>query len=150
MKRFFPIILLALLSFMSCDKSDDRTEEEIIADFIADNNLVGEFMADGIFVSIENPGTGEKPTAIDRVEAFYEGEYASDGKKFDGNLESADPAEFSLQAVIPGWTKGIPYFGVGDKGWLILPSAQAYGSFPPRDFRSNAALAFYVELVSIK
>jgi FKBP-type peptidyl-prolyl cis-trans isomerase FkpA len=150
MKKFLPILFLAILSFASCNKDEGRSEDEIIADFIADNNLQGEFMADGIFVSIENPGTGAKPTSDDRVEAFYEGKYASDGVRFDGNLDAAGPASFSLQSVIPGWTKGIPYFGVGDKGWLILPSSQAYGSFPPPNFRLNAALAFYVELVSIQ
>lgn len=135
---------------IACSKEDKRTEAQIIADFIEERNLIGDFTADGIFVSIENPGNGQKPSSEDRVEAFYEGKYASDGERFDGNLGAAKPAEFSLQGVIPGWTKGIPYFGVGDKGWLILPASQGYGSFPPRDFRLNAALAFYIELVAIK
>jgi FKBP-type peptidyl-prolyl cis-trans isomerase FkpA len=150
MKKLLPILFLAFLGLMACNKDDNRSEDEIIADFIKENNLKGEFMTDGIFVSIENPGNGEKPTADDRVQAFYEGKYASDGERFDGNLDAANPAEFSLQGVIPGWTKGVPYFGVGDKGWLILPSSQGYGSFPPRDFRLNATLAFYIELVAIK
>lgn len=149
MKRLFPILLLATIIAISCSK-DNRTEDEIIADFIEEKGLKGEFMADGIFVSIENPGNGDKPTADDTVDAYYEGVYASDSERFDGNLESPNPATFALNRVIPGWTKGIPYFGVGDKGWLILPSAQGYGSFPPRDFRLNAALAFYIELEAIK
>jgi len=133
----------------ACEK-DNRTEDEIIAQFIADNNLKGEFMTDGIFVSIENPGNGEKPNFDDSVEVFYEGKYASDGDVFDGNLSSSTPISFPLSGVIPGWTKGIPYFGIGDKGWLVLPAAQAYGSFPPRGIRNNAPMAFYVELVGIK
>ena len=149
MKKIFPILLLATLVSVSCSK-DARSEDEIIAEFIADKNLVGEFMTDGIFVSIENPGVGQKPTADDTVDAYYEGTYVSDDERFDGNLNAVSPATFSLQGVIPGWTKGIPYFGVGDRGWLIIPAAQAYGSFPPRDVRSNAAMAFYVELVAIK
>ncbi|GLR17732.1 FKBP-type peptidyl-prolyl cis-trans isomerase [Portibacter lacus] len=149
MKIYLPFLLLGLFLLTSCSK-DKRSEDEIIAAFIDDNNLEGEFMQDGIFVSIENPTNGDHPTAASTVEVYYEGRYASDGEKFDGNLNSGSTATFPLSGVIPGWTKGIPYFGVGDKGWLILPSSQAYGSFPPGNIRSNAAMAFYVELVSIK
>jgi FKBP-type peptidyl-prolyl cis-trans isomerase len=120
----------------------------MIADFIEENNLEGEFMADGIFVSIENPGNGDHPNENDSVETFYEGKYVSDSKVFDGSLNKT--ITFSLNQVISGWKKGIPYFGVGEKGWLVLPANEAYGSFPPQGVRANAPMAFYIELVSIK
>ncbi|GEM_PF-2059177 len=149
MKRLLPIILLAFLVNISCNR-DKRTEDEIIEDFIAENNLTGEFMQDGIFVSIENPGNGDNPNADDSVEVLYEGKRAINGDVFDSRL--ANPITFPLSGVIPGWTKGIPYFGVGDKGWLILPAAQGYGSFPPpgSSIKSGDVLAFYIELISIQ
>lgn len=147
MRKLLPLLVIGFLLITACNK-DNRTEDEIIADFIEENNLEGEFMTDGIFVSIENPGNGEHPTIDDSVEVFYEGKYASDGEVF--NALQDETIEFPLNGVIAGWTKGLPYFGVGDKGWLILPTAQAYGSFPPNGIRNNAALAFYIELVSIK
>ena len=148
MKRFLLIALLGVF-LASCNR-DDRSESEMIDDFITENNLEGEFMDNGIFVSIENPGNGTHPNQNNTVEVYYEGKYVSDGEVFDGNLGAANPISFSLQGVIPGWTVGIPYFGVGDKGWLVLPASWAYGSFPPSGIRNNAPMAFYIELVSIK
>jgi FKBP-type peptidyl-prolyl cis-trans isomerase FkpA len=149
MKNLIPLFVLCFLVSIGCNR-ESVNEDEAISDFIAENNLIGEFVEDGIFVSIENPGNGKMPTSTDRVSVFYEGKYASDGKVFDGNLSSASPIEFSLQGVIRGWTKGLPYFGEGDKGWLVLPSDQAYGSNPPSGVRKNAPMAFYIELVSVK
>lgn len=149
MKYFLPVLLIGLIAITSCSK-DRRSEDEMIADFISENNLEGEFMQDGIFVSIENPGSGAHPESDDTVDAYYEGRYVSDSEIFDGNINSATPATFSLTQVIPGWTKGVPYFGVGDKGWLILPAAQAYGNFAPQGIRNNAPMAFYIELVAIR
>ena len=139
--------LISLLCLSACNK-EGRSEDEIIADFIEDNNLQGNFVENGLFVAIENPGNGDHPTIDDNVEVYYEGRYASDGEVFDGNL-NGDPISFPLTAVIEGWQKGIPYFGVGEKGWLIIPAGQAYGSFPPRDIRKDATLAFYIELLNI-
>ena len=53
------ILLLVLVSmfFVTCSK-DSRTEAEMIDDFISENGLEGEFMDNGIFVSIENPQNG--------------------------------------------------------------------------------------------
>lgn len=149
MKNLIPLFVLCFLISISCNQ-ETINEEEAIAEFIADNNLVGEFVEDGIFVSIENPGNGIMPTANDRVSVYYEGKYASDSKVFDGNLSAPTPIEFSLQGVIRGWTKGLPYFGEGDKGWLVLPADQAYGSNPPAGVRKNAPMAFYIELVAVK
>lgn len=144
------IILFAIFGLLlaSCSK-DNRTQDEQIADFIAENNLVGEFMTDGIFVAIENPGSGKHPDSESSVTTHYEGKYVTDSKVFDSSL-SKDPITFSLGAVISGWQKGIPYFGEGEKGWLILPASEAYGSFPPSGIRANAAMAFYIELIEVQ
>jgi FKBP-type peptidyl-prolyl cis-trans isomerase FkpA len=149
MKKLYPVILLALITLIACNRDNGANETEIITAFIEDNNLVGEYIEDGIFLSIENPGNGAMPTAQDRVQVYYEGQYASDGRVFDGNLSAPNPISFGLQQVIRGWTTGLQYFGVGDKGWLVIPSNQAYGNNPPPGIRNNAPLAFYIELVGI-
>lgn len=140
--------MVLAVGFATCNK-DDRSQDEMIADFIAENGLVGEFMDNGIFVSIENPGNGTHPTINNTVETHYEGKYVSDGDVFDSSL-GGNPVSFPLSGVIPGWQVGIPYFGIGDKGWLVLPASWAYGSFPPAGVRSDAPMAFYIELISIK
>ena len=147
MKNILLLVLVSML-FVTCSK-DSRTEAEMIDDFISENGLEGEFMDNGIFVSIENPQNGTKPTLNNTVETHYEGKYASDGKVFDSSL-GGNPISFPLTNVIVGWQLGIPYFGIGDKGWLVIPANLAYGSFPPSGVRSDAPMAFYIELISIK
>lgn len=142
------LVLFAGLIFMSCNK-DQRSEDEMISDFIEENGLVGSFMADGIFVSVENATSGTHPNINNSVEVLYEGKYVSDGKVFD-STKNGNTATFPLRNVIVGWQKGIPYFGIGEKGWLVLPANQAYGSFPPSGIRADAPMAFYIELISVK
>lgn len=146
--RHLLLILFLGIVLASCSK-DSRTESEMIADYIADNNLVGEFTESGLFISIQNPGNGIKPTIDNRVTTHYEGKYIQDGEVFDSSL-GRDPIKFDLRNVIQGWQLGIPYFGVGDEGWILIPARLAYGSFPPRGVRVNAPMAFYIELIAVE
>lgn len=57
----------------------------------------------GVQYKVIKAGTGEKPAATDMVEVRYTGKHI-DGKVFDSNAESAEPARFQVNQVIPGWT----------------------------------------------
>lgn len=96
-------------------------------------------------------GEGEEVLPGDCVTALYYGTLASDGRNFDGNYETGQPLEFSLNGVIQGWTDGIPGMKVGGIRRLLIPSAQAYGeagsggTIPP-----NSDLIFEVEIVNTR
>lgn len=96
-------------------------------------------------------GTGTEVQAGDCVAALYHGTLAADGTKFDGNYETGQPIEFSLNRVIPGWTEGIPGMKVGGVRRLEIPAAQGYGEqgsggvIPP-----NADLIFEVEVIGTR
>jgi FKBP-type peptidyl-prolyl cis-trans isomerase FkpA len=140
--------LLIGITLASCNK-DQRSEDEIINDYIVENGLEGDFTESGLFISIENPGGGQQPTLDDRVTVHYQGLYAADSEEFDSSL-GGNPITFNLNGLIKGWQEGIPYFGIGDKGWLVMPAKLAYGSFPPSGIRVNAPMAFYIELIDIE
>jgi FKBP-type peptidyl-prolyl cis-trans isomerase len=72
-------------------------------------------------------GDGAEVQAGDCVTALYYGTLASTGAKFDGNYETGQPIEFSLDRVIAGWSEGIPGMKVGGVRRLEIPFAQAYG-----------------------
>lgn len=96
-------------------------------------------------------GDGEEVQAGDCVTALYYGTLATDGRNFDGNYETGQPLEFSLNGVIQGWTDGIPGMNVGGVRRLLIPSAQAYGeagsggTIPP-----NSDLIFEVEIIGTR
>ena len=58
-----------------------------------------------------------------------------------------EPAEFSLQGVMVGWTDGITLMSVGDKYRFWIPEQLAYKGAPGRP---QGMLVFDFELLEIK
>lgn len=92
---------------------------------------------------------GARPGPTDTVRVHYRGTFI-DGREFDGNFD-ADPIEFPLNRVIPGWTEGLQLMRAGETFDFVIPANLAYGDrwvggdlIPP-----NSALLFRVELLSV-
>lgn len=94
----------------------------------------------------ENENGGESPGPESTVRVNYVGTYTN-GFVFDQS--GSDPAEFSLDAVIPGFQEGIQLMNTGDSFELFLPSSIGYGSNPPQGIIPGAVLVFEVELVEV-
>lgn len=100
----------------------------------------------GMYIIIENPGEGdERPVVTDEVTIFYQG-YLLDGYRFDGS-ENNVPLVYPLNGFIQGWQLGIPAFGKGGKGKLVIPPALAYGETDMGEIPPNSTLLFEVELI---
>lgn len=96
-------------------------------------------------------GEGEEVQAGDCVAALYYGTLASTGAKFDGNYESGQTIEFSLNGVIAGWTEGIPGMKVGGIRRLEIPAAKGYGEQGSGDtIPPNSDLVFEVEIIATR
>ena len=92
-------------------------------------------------------GTGERPTATDRVKVHYVGRF-SDGNVFDSSVARGEPATFPLNRVIRGWTEGVQLMSVGERFEFAIPAELAYGS-GRGPIPNGAALFFKVELLDI-
>jgi FKBP-type peptidyl-prolyl cis-trans isomerase FkpA len=143
-------ILLATLAvslFLTCaPELQSEKDRETILQYIEDNNLAAEEHESGLFYVVEDAGGDDRPSLSTEVEVRYTGRL-TDGTVFDGT-NGNETIKFRLSGVIPGWQIGIPLFGRGGKGQLIIPSGLAYGprrigSIPP-----NSVLVFDVELVN--
>ncbi|KXK36625.1 MAG: FKBP-type peptidyl-prolyl cis-trans isomerase [Saprospiraceae bacterium] len=147
--KYFLIIFTISWTFLSCSKElspEAQFDQDIsiIEQYLKDNNLTANVTPQGIYYIIEVPGSDIKPKITNTVVANYTG-YFTDGVVFD----SGTKAEFPLYGVIEGWQIGIPKFGVGGKGKLLIPSRYAYGK-SERPGRANAVLIFDIELLEIK
>lgn len=104
----------------------------------------------GLQYEVLEKGKGPSPKESDIVKVNYEGKLP-DGTVFDSSIKRGEPAEFPVNAVIPGWQEALKLMKVGEKVKLTIPSDLAYGAsgfqnvIPP-----NSVLVFDVELLDIK
>lgn len=105
--------------------------------------------ASGLQYKVVKMGTGPKPKATDTVKVHYTGTLL-DGTKFDSSVDRGEPAQFALNAVIPGWTEAVAMMPVGSKWTIWVPSALGYGERgTPGPIGPNATLKFDIELLEI-
>ena len=143
---------LAILTLSSCQETitfDEQQEIDraIIEEYVATNNLDGQYTEEGIFYSITKEGVGsETPNISSTILIDYVGTLL-DGTEFDSS--NGFPREFQLFSLIRGWQIGLEKFKAESKGILIIPSRFAYrengsidGSIPP-----NTVIRFDIELV---
>ena len=106
-------------------------------------------LPNGLQYEIIKEGSGAKPKATDKVRVHYHGTLIN-GVVFDSSVERGEPAEFPLNAVIPGWTEILQLMPVGSKWRVVIPSELAYVSRGAGDvIRPNMTLIFEIELLDI-
>lgn len=147
---------VALILFVSCtvDKKEDKDvktdftaeNEQEITTYIEENDLNATKSTTGLYYVIDEPGTGEQPTATSFVTVAYKGSFTN-GFIFDES--DASGIAFNLQEVIPGWTEGIAYFKEGGSGLLLIPSHLGYGSFDYSGIPGGSVLIFEIDLISV-
>ena len=103
----------------------------------------------GLMYKVLKEGSGNSPTAADKVSVHYEGRLV-DGKVFDSSIKRGKPIEFSLGGVIKGWTEGLQLMKTGAKYQFYIPSDLAYGDSGGQGIAPGETLIFDVELLEIK
>lgn len=104
--------------------------------------------ASGLQYKVLVAGTGDKPTASDRVKVNYEGRLL-DGTVFDSSYKRGEPATFGVSQVIKGWTEALQLMPVGSKWELYIPQELAYGDREQQKIPPYSMLIFTVELIEI-
>ncbi len=139
---WFLVVISALLNTgCSSDTYEDQIKE--IQGYLDSKGLKADkILSQSVYVVIDQPGGEVKPTSSSTVKVNYRG-YYTDGIEFDAN----QGVSFPLNAVIKGWQIGIPQFGKGGKGVIIMTSDSGYGANPPFGIRKNAVLVFDVEVL---
>lgn len=126
------------------EKDYEETEYDIqIAEYLKDKKWDTDRQESGLYVYIEKAGSNEKPSITDFVTINYTG-YLLNGTVFDGSTDG--PVTFPLTNLIAGWQEGIPFFGVGGKGKLIIPPNLGYGDQDSGPIPANSVLVFDIEL----
>ena len=109
----------------------------------------------GLAFEVLKPGTGPNVKATDTIRAHYTGKLIN-GDVFDTSREpmqpgqAAEPAEFPLDGVIPGWTEGLQKINKGGQIRLYVPPQLAYGDEGRGGIPPASTLIFDVEVIDIK
>lgn len=133
-----------------------KTDDKIITDYMAKNNLKGTKTKWGTYVVIDSAGTGPNLTPNDVAVVNYSGRTFNDST-FDSNTEirfnHVEPYYVNMsefRGIIPGWIDGLKMMQKGTKGKLLIPSYLAYGASgrPPR-IRPNENLIFDIKVTDV-
>ena len=137
--------------FVEASAKEAAQNKEAGEKFLAENKTKEGVITteSGLQYKVEKEGTGEKPTAADRVKVHYTGTLL-DGTKFDSSVDRGEPAEFGVSQVIRGWTEGLQIMPAGSKYIFWIPSDLAYGERGVgQDIKPNSVLKFEVELLEV-
>ena len=99
--------------------------------------------------AVVKEGDGAEVTPQSTVTADYLGMVYKGKKPFDESF-SGEPAEFSLQQVVQGWTYGLSGLKVGSRVILQIPPALGYGEQEQENIPAGSTLYFVVDIVSAK
>lgn len=112
-------------------------------------------LPNGVQYEILTEGTGQVPTAANRVKVDYHGTFL-DGKVFDSSIEPPSgqpptPAEFAVTEVVPGFSAVLQSMKVGSKWRVVIPGQQGYGARGGARglIGPNQALIFEISLLAI-
>jgi peptidylprolyl isomerase len=124
-----------------------ETEYDIqISEYLEDKDWDPVREDNGLYIQTEIEGEGQKPGLQDYLTLKYEGRLL-DGTVFDGTDGEVITFPFPLEGLIKGWQQGIPHFGKGGKGTLIIPPDLGYGDRAGGPIPANSVLVFDIELV---
>ncbi len=143
---FIPILLFLL----SCNKEDSQTEkdDQIIRDYLSENNINATKHSSGLYYTITVEGDGNHPNTNSTVTVRYTG-YLTDGTIFD-QTDGSSIATFGLSSLVEGWRIGIPLLKPEGKGTFFIPSELGYGDRNVGSIPANSVLIFDIELVSFQ
>jgi FKBP-type peptidyl-prolyl cis-trans isomerase len=173
-RKLFAAIIALSLFVVACDKDEDKDKEEIIDKEVIDIDEYVKLyfpdaqLIDGIYLHVEEEGTGEVPIDGDFLYAYYVGKLLDkapeDATPFDTAHRRPDimPGDNSLvlfqmdldkkttREYIPGWYNGFAQLKRGSKAVFLIPDSLAYGTSRRGIIPPNAALMFEVELINVK
>lgn len=140
------MLTVVVIGISSCEKEDQMAiDDQLIQDFIAEHNLDAQKTASGLYYVIDEPGSADHPNLSHEVTMSYVG-FLLNGNIFD----SGSNVTFPLDNLILGWQEGIPLYGKGGKGLLIVPSYLGYGNRQVGGIPPNSVLAFDISLIDFQ
>lgn len=138
------VVLLATTLLGACSNGRDPQAPEDVAGPPAEASR----SASGLRWKVLQAGKGTRhPRPNSEVTVHYTG-WTTDGVKFDSSRDKGQPATFTLDAVIRGWTEGVQMMVEGETRRFWIPADLAYGPCPAGE-KPCGLLVFDIELIRV-
>lgn len=133
-------------NYDSCTYKAPASEIQAVKDYLTSQGITNAVQhCSGLFYVIDNAGSGAQPNACSYVSVNYKGSLTN-GTVFDQGSDF----QTALNAVIPGWTNGVPLIKAGGTIHLYIPPSLGYGSQANGPIPANSILIFDVVLNAVQ
>ncbi len=144
----YALLVFVSLTLIQCSVGAETQVDEI-EQYLSDNGIINAIRSEDVFIAVlESGSTIDTMAETSSVTMAYRGEYLN-GEVFD-NTQFVNPVKLKLNTAIDGLKIGLPYFGKGGRGTIIMPSSYAYGNNPPRGIKKNTVLVYQVNVIDFK
>lgn len=143
----------------------EKEEADLLAKYIAENNITVKPTEEGLYVIVNKRGNGPKVAMGKEVKMNYTGRLL-DGTIFDSSIESDakeggvyesnrpyEPLSYKVgeMSLIQGWEKGVMGLPQGTQVTLIMPSSLGYGARGAgKTILPYSSLRFDIEILEVK
>jgi len=125
----------------------EEREENVLIGYLADHNYEAQRTTSGVYIVMQQEGTGEAIKWGDPIETHYKGTFL-DGRQFDSSYKRGKPLAFRVGQMIPGWNEALLTRRKGDKFLLLIPSHMGYGKRGfPGAVPPDSNLLFEIEIL---
>lgn len=151
-----PKVTLLRSCFQMANEFGDKPvrSEELEWDFIMTGvNTEVKLTRDGVYYTVNNPGTGTKPLPGQTVVIECELGLPSADEYIYSTIKDGTPLTFEVgkNTMIKGLELGVQLFGLGGEGFIYFPPELGYGSSDRGEqLPANSVLLCHIKILEIK
>jgi FKBP-type peptidyl-prolyl cis-trans isomerase len=154
------VLAVALLALGACGKTDTSRNDQVMQEIAKSEKQEAaqvepeQTLPSGLHLQFQHRGPNQtlaRPTVNAVVRVHYEGRLVSNNNVFDSSFARNEPADFPLNAVVPGFAEAIEQMRPGDEVIATFPGELGYGArgMPP-EIPPNSALRFRIRLIAFQ
>ncbi|MBS1682680.1 MAG: FKBP-type peptidyl-prolyl cis-trans isomerase [Bacteroidetes bacterium] len=154
MKNTLLLIIVLAGLFISCARHLDNpafTQYQLdtasISSYIRKNNIIATKLNSGVWFAVDSATVGTRATFTDSVMVTYKMKLLPNETVVD---ESSNIVTFGLANLIGGIQLAMPYYQLGSKGRIFIPSYYGYQDVSMGSIPANSNLIFEFKLSGIK
>ncbi len=128
-----------------------QRHQDHIAAFLERTGWKADQTPSGLWVVIENPGTGPRIRENDRVSYAFESTLLDGTPCYKAGVENPKVITVGKGGVVSGVEEGIKHLSLGGEAIFLIPPHLAHGNFGDRDkIPGNTVLIYRIQILGLE